>query len=233
MDESHESLMSLSQVRPMIVSPDLPPQLNQCVCGCRSGCGCGCPGDGVNKDDDRVSIAETAVNPVDFDDEDEDFAPDEQTQDNVVSGHDTGVLDAEVHAPRALMHPRGVWLWTVLGRFDDVQPGEPRLGWPEMTFPQNLYDDFEDATGLYDQFLDLEDQSNAVSDRASGHMGSPGPIMEEWVQLAPQLVHNDSTHHVHIFAPLRLSAEFQHARGKVVEHLVVPDVASVPDLVQE
>lgn len=217
----------------MIVSPDLPPQLNQCVCGCRSGCGCGCPGDGVNKNNDRMSIAETVVDPTDSNDEEEEFASDEQTQDNVVSGHDTGVLDAEVHAPRALTHPRGVWLWTVLGRFDDVQLGQFRLGWPERTFPRNSYDDLEDATGLYDQVLNIENQSNAVSDRGSVHMGSSGPIMEEWVQLAPQLVRNDSTPHVHIFAPLRLSAEFQHARGKVVEHLVVPDVASVPDLVQE
>jgi hypothetical protein len=229
MDESHESLMSLSQVRPMIVSPDLPPQLNQCVCGCRSGCGCGCPGDGNDKEYDCVSIAETAVEFVDFDEEH--FTHDEHTPDEVVSSRDTGLWEAGIHAPRASMHPDLVWRLTVLGRFDDSPSGEPFVGWQEMTLPATFFDGFEDANErLYDQVLDIETQGNAVSERASVHMSSPGPVMEEWVQLTPEMVHNDP---VYIFTPLRLSAESKHARGKMAEHLLVPDVAFVPELVQE
>lgn len=232
MEESYESLMSLSQVRPMIISPDLPPQLNQCVCGCRSGCGCGCPEDGDDKDDDRMSLADTAVDSIYSDDDG--FTHDEQAQDHGISGHGAGLLDTGIHAPRASMPPRPVWLLTVLGRTNDSQPGEPLLGWQEVTLPPILYDGFEDATeGLYDQFLDIDSQGNAVSDRVSLHMVSPEPVIDEWVRLTPERAHTGSMHPIDIITPLRLSAEFQHARGKMVEHLLVPDVASVPELVQE
>ncbi|KAF2627764.1 hypothetical protein BU25DRAFT_410420 [Macroventuria anomochaeta] len=230
MDQSYESLMSMSEVRPMIVSPHMSPQLNETICGCRCGCGCGCAGHGNGDDNGWMSDSETA-NDSNHSDDEGDSSPEEQTHYHDLRGRGPGRTSHEILSPRPSPYQEIVLL---LGRLENLQIGEPSVGLEEVSIHSPLHDGYEDITeGLLDQDSSLENQSNAVPGRANVQMVSPGPGIGEWLHVIAEKTWLEDVQPVYIFTPLRLSAEYQHARGKAVEHLLVPDEESVPDLEQE
>ncbi|KAJ4382708.1 hypothetical protein N0V86_001930 [Didymella sp. IMI 355093] len=207
MDHIDESPLSMSQFRPMIVSPDMSPQLNPTICGCRSGCGCGCLGDGTNNGDGLVSDAETAVNSEDNSDEGR-FAQGERTHDNAVSGHDASPFVVGVHSPRASSSQDvALFLAEVLNRLENRQTGALLLG-RETSFQSARQEELEEMVeGLCNGRFSPEEQRNAVSGRASVHMESPGPGIGGWVHFIPEPIRNEPSQRVYILTPLRLSAE--------------------------
>jgi hypothetical protein len=223
MDREYEASMSASELKPKLVSPHMLPQLNETVCGCRCGCGCGCAGHGSGE---RVSGSDTAVETSESDD-DEGFSSGFQTFDD---NHDGGVASQAYHtvlSPRVLSRQRIVWL---MDRTEDLQIGEPLAGWEQVLALPPLYDGYDDLPeSLVNEAPGTESQSNAVSDHESVQMMSPGPGIGTW--LDPEKTWVDDVQLVYYFnvRPLRLSAEYQHARGRAVEHLLVRDEESFLD----
>lgn len=195
----------------MGISPHMSPQLNETVCSCHCGCGCGCAGHGIVNDGDRMSDTDTAV---DLDDSDSEDSPiGQQTHDGDFDDHHLNVAENGVHSPRALSHQEIVWfLATVLHRLENFQLVESLESWEEMNVRPPLHDDYEGTgEGLQGGYFSPEDCSNAISGRGSVRVVSPGPGIGGWVQVIPE-----NTQRVYIFNPLRLSVEYQHARGTAV-----------------
>ncbi|KAF1359567.1 hypothetical protein EJ07DRAFT_155996 [Lizonia empirigonia] len=225
MDQSYESLLSASEFRPMLVSPHLSPQLNETICGCRCDCGCGCAGPGSDDDSERLSDSETAFDLSDSD-EGEGFASDQQTHNNGPDGNNPSHMSCKILSPRALSHQVIFWL---LGRAEHRQLEEPLEISEQVSFPSPLLEGHDVAESLLVEAFSAENRNHPASTRESVHMVSPGPGIGAW--LVPEEIWIEDDQHVYIFMPLRLSAEYQHARGKAVEHLLDPDKTSVPDLV--
>lgn len=205
----------------MIVSPRISPQLNKTICSCRCGCGCGCAGQGTGDDSERLSDSVTAIDSSDSDDDDEEgFARSRRTHSDGFDSDGPNHMDRGIQSPRASSHHVIVWLL-----------GEPLVGGEQVSFHPQLFESQDTAESLLVETLSAENQSHPVSTRGSVHMVSPGPGIGSW--FVPEENWIEDVQRVYIFTPLRLSAEYQHARGKAVEHLLVPDEAFVPDMVQE
>jgi hypothetical protein len=211
----------------MIVSPYLSTQLNETNCGCRCSCGCSCGGPGDDEDYDQMSDdeSETAVESSSSDD-DEGFPPDQHADNNVPNDDNSAHMDRDIVSPRAMSHQARLLL---MGRAEDLQVGEALAGWEQISVRPSLYNSLEEAAdSLFTEAPSDETHSNAISDHGSLRMMSPGPGIGA-------LFVSDGTEDIEFVyyfdrRPLRLSAEYEHARGKAAEHSLIPDEASSRDL---
>jgi hypothetical protein len=206
MDQSHESIVSMGDFRPMMVSPYMSPQLNETICGCRCGCGCGCAGDGNIDESERLSDSSTA------------FETSSSEDGEILPLTDRGPGDVcdGVLSPRAVSRPLIVWL------FENRE--DPRSG---DSFVARFLDvDDENVTRSHSlENSNLMNQSDTAAGHGHVQAMSPGPGIGGWLRLTPERNSDEHAERVYIFTPLRLSAEYQHARGKMVEHMLVPDEA--------
>lgn len=209
MDESYESIVSMGDFRPMVLSPFTSQQLNETICGCRCGCGCGCAGDGDGNIDESERLSDSSTVFETSDSEDSETLP--------PTDRGPGVVGDGVHSPRAVSHQMILWL---LENRED-----PRSG--ELFVAQLLGSDDENVTRSHS--LETSTVLNRGDAAAAGHRSvqtmSPGPGIGGWLRLTPERTSNEHAERVYIFTPLRLSAEYQHARGKMVEHMLIPDEA--------
>lgn len=220
MDQSHDSILSLGEYRPMVVSPHMSPQRNETICGCRCGCGCGCAGDGDVDESDRLSDSVTAIDSSGSEDE-EDHPSTRYTPDNGVNGSVSGHADLGIVSPRAMSRPVIVWL---LERREDLQFGEGMLSQEQIPTRPLLFEGGRKKTAspLQESLDGMDFPTNALSGRGNVQMVSPGPGIGAWLPMIPE---GSRIERVYIFTPLRLSAESQHARGRMVEHMLIPDEA--------
>lgn len=219
MDQSYESLMSASEFRPMLVSPRMTPQLNETICGCRCGCGCGCTGPGGGDDGGVGSDTDTAVESV-TSDIDEHLHSEHQRPANDLNNDDHEHTSRGVLSPQALQQV-GVWL---LGRVERLPFEEVLTGWEEASIGQPPFEGNGGAAeSLFNEAPSTRPCSHPVSTRGSVQMGSPGPGIGTW--FVSERLWIEHVERVYILTPLRLSAEYQHARGRPAEHLLVPDKA--------
>lgn len=217
MDQGYESLMSMSEHRPMVVSPYLSTQINEAICGCHCGCGCSCTGPGEeNADYKRVDDgeSETAVESSDPDDE-EGFPVSQQTHDNSRNVGSSAYMNADILSPRAIMYQGRKWLLRDAG---DVPSGEPLERWETQ-------DDLEDgAESLFNEAPKTDSRSNAVSELESVRRMSPmSPGPGIGALFLPDDIEDIELVYYFDVRPLRLSPEFEHARGRAREHLLLPD----------
>ena len=227
MDQSYESLMSMSEHRPMIVSPYLSTQLNETICGCRCSCGCSCTGPGDDEDYDQVSDdeSETAVESSGSDD-DEGFPPSQHADNNVPNDDNSAHMDGDIMSPRAMSRQARL---SFMGRAEDLQVGEALAGWEQISDSPSLYNSPEEvADSLFTEAPNGETHSNAISGHGSLRMLSPGPgigalFVSDGIEDVEFVYYFDRR-------PLRLSAEYEHARGKAVEHSLIPDEVFSRDL---
>lgn len=206
MDQSYDSIVSMGEFRPMVVSPYMSPQLNETICGCRCGCGCGCAGDGNVDESERLSDSETAI----------DMSDSEDGETRPSTNHDSTHADDGVLSPRVVSRPMIIWLFD---SHEDIQLGLPFEGSPR-------YNDQEGFTRA--QALDTpgaRSRSDAVASPGIVQTMSPGPGIGGWLRGTPERTRDEPDYRVYILTPLRLSAEYQHARGKMVEHMLIPDGA--------
>lgn len=218
MDHDDEAVMSMSEPRPTVVSPHVPSQLNETIYGCRCGCGCGCAGRGDGHDCDRVSNCPTAVNSDSSDD----------GHDNRLDDDVAGQAIDTILSPHGLSHQR---IALLLERAENLQLGTPLVGGEQLSARPQLHDDCEVLSeSLFNEAPNTEDYSDAVSDRRSVQMVSPGPGIGAWLIAERTWVQEVELVYFFNARPLRLSAEYQHARGKAVEHLLVPDEVSFADV---
>lgn len=208
----------------MVVSPYLSTQLNETICGCYCGCGCGCVGHGNDDDYDRVDgESETAVESSDSDDEGG-FPSDHQIRHDELQGDESTHLEEDILSPRDTSHQGLFWL---LGRNEEPEAGEPLTGWEHVSVRLPLHDDLEDTTNsMFNEAPNTDSRSNAISDHGSLRIMSPGPGIG--ALFVSDGVWDEEVELVYYFdvRPLRLSAEYEHARGKAVEHLLMPDEVS-------
>jgi hypothetical protein len=206
MDQSHESIVSMGDFRPMMVSPYMSPQLNETICGCRCGCGCGCAGDGNVDESERLSDSSTAF----------ETSGSEDGETPPPTDRGPGVVGGGVLSPRAVSRPLIFWL---IENHEEPHSGDPFVA-------RFLDSDDENVTRSHS--LETSNVMNR-SDAPAGHRGvqtmSPGPGIGGWLRLTPKRNSDKHAGPVYISTPLRLSAEYQHARGRMVEHMLVPDEA--------
>jgi hypothetical protein len=227
MDHDYKTLVSATELRPVVVSPHKSPQLNETICGCRCGCGCGCAGHGNDDDSERVSDTETAINSNNSDD-DERFPSDRRTRDRCRDSRVACQPVQPVLSPQSLSHQRIVWL---MGRTEGARHGESPIDWDQTSARLTLDESQEDLSGSLDnEPCSIEARSNQVSDNGSIQRMSPGPEIGSW--LVPERMWVQEVQLVYYFnvRPLRLSAEYQHARGRAVEHLLVRDEVCFADV---
>ncbi|KZM25525.1 hypothetical protein ST47_g3308 [Ascochyta rabiei] len=232
MDHSYESIVSASDFIPMVVTPNLSPQLNETICGCRCGCGCGCAGHGNGDVCDRVSDgeSETAVESSNSDDG-QGFSPGPEAHDNPPNGYVNDQSYRSLLSPRALSHRMIVWL---MDGAESLDHSELLTGWEHITARPLLHDGCEHVPEtLGNEPCSAGPRSNEPSVHRSIQRMSPGPGIGGW--SIPDSTSVGSVQLVHYFhvRPLRLSAEYEHARGKAVAHLVTPDECSFQDNVRE
>ena len=210
----------------MIVSPHMSPQLNETICGCRCGCGCGCAGHGNVDKSEQLSDSETAIDSSDSEDV-EGLPPTQHTPDDGLPSTDSSHANLEILSPRAVSRQLAVWL---LERLEDLQLGESSVNREQVFARPLLYEGNEDRIGdpLHGA-SSVETRSNAVSGPRNVPMVSPGPGIGGWLQVVPERTYIEHDQRVYISTPLRLSAEYQHARGKMVEHMLMPDKACVQE----
>ncbi|KAF9699321.1 hypothetical protein EKO04_002592 [Ascochyta lentis] len=232
MDYNYETSMSASEFRPMTVSPSMSPQLNKTICGCRCGCGCGCAGHGNVDVCARVSDveSETAVESSNSDD-DQGFSPGPEAHNNRLNGHATDQSYHSLLSPHALSHRTIVWL---LDGAEDLDHSELLTGWEQVSARLPLHESCENLPeSLSNEPCSTGPRSNEASDHRSIQRISPGPGIGGW--FIPESTWVEDVQLVYYFdvRPLRLSAEYQHARGKAVAHLVTPDELSFQGMGQE
>lgn len=196
--------MSMGDFRPMLVSPYMSPQLNEAICGCRCGCGCGCAGHGNIDKSERLSDSSTAF----------ETSGSEDGETPPPTDRGPGVVGDGVHSPRAVSRPMIIWLFE---NQEDTHSGDPFMA---------RFLDSDDENVTMSHSLETSNVMNR-GDAAAGHRSvqtmSPGPGIGGWLRLTPERNSDERDEPVYIVTPLRLSAEYQHARGKMVEHMLVPD----------
>jgi hypothetical protein len=206
MDQSYESIASMGDFRPMLVSPYMSPQLNETICGCRCGCGCGCAGHGNIDESERLSDSSTAF----------ETSGSEDGETLPPTDRGSGVVGDGVHSPRAVSRPMIIWLFE---NHEDPHSGDPFVA-------RFLDSDDENVTRSHSlETPNVMNRSDAVAGHRSVQTMSPGPGIGGWLRLTPERNSDERAEPVYIVTPLRLSAEYQHARGKMVEHMLVPDEA--------
>ncbi|KAJ8115470.1 hypothetical protein OPT61_g2881 [Boeremia exigua] len=204
MDQSHDSIVSMSEFRPMVVSPYMSPQLNETICGCRCGCGCGCAGDGDVDASERLSDSETAIESNESEDS-EDLASVQCTSDDGVDGNDPGQTNPGVVAPRAMTRHFIVWL---LGTSEDTRLNDALLGLEYTPTHPGLYDGNEGTTASpFSEACGEEDRINTVPSRGNLQTMSPGPGIGGWLHVVPERTRVERAQGIYILTPLRLSAE--------------------------
>lgn len=218
MDSSSESLMFMSQHQHMQVSPYLSTQINRTICSCRCGCGCNCAGHGYSVEHGKLSSGESSTI-VDSagSESDERFPFDREMQKSDSSGDESDQLDGDIVAPHAVSYHGLVWL--------QEQVGELPAGWQQTSFGVLHNDDLEDATNsLFNEPPKTDSRSNAISEHGNLQRLSPGPGIG--ALFVPDGTKDIDLVYYFDVRPLRLSAEFEHARGKAKEHLLIPDEES-------
>ncbi|KAF3001886.1 hypothetical protein E8E13_005781 [Curvularia kusanoi] len=197
--------MSIGEFRPMTVSPFVSPQLNEAICGCRCGCGCGCAGDG-NDGSERLSDSTTAFGTSDSED----------GENRSLTDHGPSHVGDRVISPRAISHQMIIWLFE---GYEDFQSRN-------LILASLLNGNDEEVTR--DQPLgspSLRNRNDAATGIGNVPTISPGPGIGGWSEMIPEGNRDERGQGVYILTPLRLSAEYQHARGKMVEHMLIPDEA--------
>ncbi|KAH6638364.1 hypothetical protein C7974DRAFT_374910 [Boeremia exigua] len=223
MDQSYDSIVSMGEYRPMVVSPNMSPQRNETICGCHCGCGCGCAGDG--DESERLSDSVTAIGSSESEDG-EDPAPAQYTPDHGVDSENPSRPNPGVLSPRAMSHQVIVWL---LERPEILQFSETLLGRDRISASSLLYNGDEGRTvSPLDEPYSVETLSSVGTGRGNVQIISPGPGIGGWLHVVPERTRVEHSQRVYILTPLRLSAEYQHARGKVVEHMLIPDEEYAP-----
>lgn len=215
MDQTYESLESMSQHRPTLVSPYLATQINKTICSCRCGCGCNCAGHGDDGDYDQLgkSRSATAVESSGSENEDSYSSGEHMDVDN--DNYDR--TNENILSPRVVSQYGLAWLLEQIGEL----PAE----WQQIALGTPLCDHLEDAVdSLLNEAPKTESRSNAVSEHGVLQRLSPGPGIGA-------LFVSDGTEDIELIyyfdvRPLRLSAEFEHARGRAKEHLLIPDEES-------
>ncbi|KAF1932255.1 uncharacterized protein M421DRAFT_416976 [Didymella exigua CBS 183.55] len=219
MDQSYESLMSMSEHRPMLVSPYLSTQINETVCSCRCGCGCNCAGHGNDGDYDQrsESQSDTAVGSS-ASENGEQFSTGQHVHEDDSHGDRFDHLDENILSPRAVSQHGLVWLLE--------QIGEPAVRWQRTALGAPLGRHLEDPVdSLFNEAPKTDSRSNAVFEHGHLQRQSPVPGIDA-------LFVSDGTEDIELVyyfdvRPLRLSAEFEHARGGANEHLLIPDENSL------
>jgi|SRR5690242_3595306 len=225
MDRSYDSILSMGEHRGMKASPHMSPQLNETICGCRCGCGCGCAGDGEVDESERLSDSVTVIDSNESENSD-DHPTTRYTPEIGVNGSDAGHTNLGILSPRAMS--RSVIFW-LLERPEDLHIGEGLLN-QGSPIPL-LYEGHAERTGSPPHAPHgMDFRANAIPVRGNVQMVSPGPGIGAWLPMMPEDSHVER---VYILTPLRLSAESQHARGKMVEHTLIPYEAYFQEELQQ
>jgi len=217
MDQSYESLLSLSEHHPTEVSPYLSTQINETICSCCCGCGCSCagPGEDVEKGHGRTTDSESGTAVGSSDSENEDNLPQSQqtSNNNRDIGH-SNHRDAGYSSPRSVMYQGRLWF---LPQTEALHSEDSFEDWEAQS------ENEDGGKSMINEAPMTDSRSNAVSEYGNVRMMSPGPGIG--ALFGPDVEDIELVYHFDI-RPLRLSPEFEHARGLVREHLLVPDEGS-------
>lgn len=235
MEESYENLLSASQFRSMTVSPTMSPQLNETICSCHCGCGCGCTGPGTDGTNGQVNDGEsdTAVESSASSDDDEDSLLGGEIHDDRLDGRVGDQSNHSVLSPQGLSNRTIVWL---VSGAEDTGHDEPLTNWEQVSAHPSTDGKHEDLPeSLYNEPCSIEARSNKASDHRSVPRMSPGPGIGTWYvpDLNEGWVADVQLLYYFNVRPLRLSPEYQHARGNPVAHLVAPDEITFVGVVQD
>lgn len=139
------------------------------------------------------------------------------------TSNDAACTDLRVLSPHAVSKRAISWL-------SDSSGGHllnESLAEPEQVFTHLLPWEGNEAIANSSPFStpSVHDSNESMASRGGLQMISPGPGIGGWLQVIPERARNEHGQRVYIVTPLRLSAEYQHARGKMVEHMLIPDRA--------
>lgn len=218
MDGSYDSIASMGEFRPMIVSPHKSPELKETDSGCRCECGCGCAGNSIINESRPLSDSETAI----------DTSGSEDDESRLGTSNDASHTDLRILSPHAVSQQAIVWL---PDRSEELQLSESVADMRQI-FKYPLLHDNDEVVVRGSPFGSSSAQKRNESDVSPRDLQtmSPGPGIGGWLQATPERTRVDHGQRVYILTPLRLSAEYQHARGKIVEHMLVPDEAFLVNL---